>query len=407
MVYIHGGAYNSGTGNSNLYDGVNLCRAGDVVYVTMNHRLNIFGYLYLAELGGSEYADSGNAGMLDLILMLQWVRDNISEFGGDPGNVTIFGQSGGGAKCATLMAMPAAKGLFHKVITMSGQQVTARETLAATKTAKDVLDDLGLRHDKIDPLQTIPMEKLLASMHGHYFGPVKDGRSLPRDPFDPDAPPQSADIPMMMGNCHDETVYLAASDPSLFDLKWDQLPDLITSKIKPFMGNLKVEDIISDYRKFYPDYTPSQIFFASTTAFRAWRSQLIQAERRAEQNSPGGTFVYQLNWGAKQNGIRYASHASDIPLALNNLGKGNDFNADIDFGDPDAPKMAAVMSKVFLAFARTGIPDISDIPHWPSYDLQNRSTMIFDLPSRIENDPRRQERELIETVPYTQPGTRD
>jgi para-nitrobenzyl esterase len=409
MVYIHGGAYNTGTSNSNLYDGVNLCRQGDVVVVTMNHRLNIFGYLYLAEIGGPQYADSGNVGMLDLILMLQWVRDNISEFGGDPENILIFGQSGGGAKCATLMSMPEAKGLFHRVISMSGQQVTARQPQSATQTAKDVLKALGFGLDQVDQLQTVPVEKLLGAMKGHYFGPVKDGRSVPRDPFDPDAPPLSANIPMMLGNCHDETTtfFGAADDPSLWALTWDDLPDAIGTRIKNFLGNLKVEDLIADYRRIYPEYSPSQVFFASTTAFRSWRSQLIEAERRGEQNSPGGTWVYQLNWGARRNGIRWAGHASDIPLAFNNFGKGNDFGADLAANDPDAPKMARIVSDIFIAFARRGVPQTEGIPRWPIFDLKDRATMIFDLPCRIENDPRGGERRLIEAVAYVQPGTRD
>ena len=155
LFYIHGGAYNNGTVNCDLYDGNRLCHRGDVVVVTVNHRLNAFGYMYLGELGGKEYADSGNAGMLDIVLALKWVQQNIAEFGGDASRVLIFGQSGGGAKCATLMAMPAAKGLFHRVVTMSGQQVTAKPTVIANEVTKDVLDKLGVKYDQLDALKTI------------------------------------------------------------------------------------------------------------------------------------------------------------------------------------------------------------------------------------------------------------
>ena len=208
MVYLHGGAYSGGSANNALYDGVRLCRRGDVVVVTLNHRLNLFGYLYLADLI-PDLADSGNAGMLDLVLALEWVRDNIVEFGGDPSRVLIFGQSGGGAKCATLMGMPAARGLFHRVITMSGQQITAskRETAAARTLA--VLNALALAPNSANELRTMPMERLMQAAHAAgYYGPVMDGRSLHRDPFDPDAPPLSADIPMILGNTHDETRFL-------------------------------------------------------------------------------------------------------------------------------------------------------------------------------------------------------
>ena len=407
MVYIHGGAYSSGTGNSNLYDGVRLCHRGDVVVVTMNHRLNAFGFLYLAEIGGPEFTDSGNAGMLDLVLMLRWVRDNIAEFGGDPGNVLIFGQSGGGAKCATLMAMPAAKGLFHRVISMSGQQVTATQPDHATATAKQVLEALQITPDRVAEIKDVAAERILAAMRGHYFGPVKDGRSLPRDPFDPDAPPLSAKIPMMMGNTHDETVALIGNgDPSLFTLTWEALPGKLDQHIKQFLGDLKASDVVEEYRKMYPGYSPSQVFFAASTAFRSWRSQVIESERRGQQNSPGGTFVYQLNWGSERNGGKWAGHASDIPLAFDNLAKGSFFGSqDRAAANPQGQQMADIMSETFIAFARTGVPDNPKIPHWPSFNLEERPTMIFDLEPRIENDPRGGERRLIERVSYTQPGT--
>ena len=288
MVYIHGGAYSSGTSNSDLYDGVNLCKQGDVVVVTMNHRLNIFGYLYLAEIGGPEYADSGNVGMLDLILMLQWVRDNIAEFGGDPGNILIYGQSGGGAKCATLMSMPAARGLFHRVITMSGQQITARETAAAMKSTQKVLDALKLTKNDIAKLNDLSVAELIGALSGQYFGPVLDGRSVARDPFSPDAPPLSADIPMILGNTHDETsMLLGNSDPTLFSITWDEVPAKLDKVIKQFMGKLTGAEVVADFRKMHPDYTPAQVFFGATTAFRSWRGQVIEAERRASKAARG------------------------------------------------------------------------------------------------------------------------
>ncbi|MEO8115808.1 MAG: carboxylesterase family protein, partial [Phenylobacterium sp.] len=191
MVYIHGGAYSNGSGSSPLYDGVRLCRRGDVVVVTLNHRLNAFGYAYLPRLA-PDFADSGNAGQLDLVLALQWVADNIAEFGGDPGKVMVFGQSGGGAKIATLMAMPAARGLFHRAATMSGQQVTASGPGNATRRTLAWLDALKLRPDQVGELATLPAERLVEAFSaedpvlgfgGLYFGPVLDERSLTRHPF--------------------------------------------------------------------------------------------------------------------------------------------------------------------------------------------------------------------------------
>jgi para-nitrobenzyl esterase len=227
MLYIHGGAYSHGSGSSSLYDGTRLCHRGDVVVVTVNHRLSAFGYLYLPRLAGAPvFADSGNAGMLDLVLALQWVRDNIAEFGGDPDRVMLFGQSGGGAKIATLMAMPAARGLFHQAATMSGQQVTASGPLNATSRARTFLEALHLPAERLEEIRTLPQEKLLEAMAATdpvigkgslYFGPVLDERTLQRHPFYPEAPAISAAMPMIIGNTHDETRGLiGGSDPSAF-----------------------------------------------------------------------------------------------------------------------------------------------------------------------------------------------
>jgi para-nitrobenzyl esterase len=233
MVYIHGGAYSAGSGSSPLYDGTRLAIRGDVVVVTLNHRLGPFGYLSLGRFGDPRWADSGNAGQLDLVLALQWVRDNIAAFGGDPDRVMVFGQSGGGAKIATLMAMPSAKGLFHRAATMSGQQVTASGPLNAHRRAEAFLQALGLAPDRLADLAALPAAKLVAAMAakdpilptgGLYFGPVLDDRSLTRHPFWPDAPPQSAGIPMIIGNTHDETRAFLGGDPANHSLTWDDLP---------------------------------------------------------------------------------------------------------------------------------------------------------------------------------------
>ena len=195
----------------------------------------------------------GNVGQLDIILALRWVRDNIAEFGGDPDRVLIFGQSGGGAKCATLMAMPAARGLFHRVLSMSGQQLTGSRPETGTKSARAILAALNLKAGSIDAIKTMPMEQLLRAMRGvGYYGPVKDGRSLPRDPFEPDAPPLSADIPMVLGNTRFETTFLTgSSDPSDFTLTWETLPAKL-ERNSANMGDLDRRQVIAAYRRFYP-----------------------------------------------------------------------------------------------------------------------------------------------------------
>ena len=403
LVWFHPGAYSSMTSNTSGYDGVRLCRRGDVVVVTVNHRLNVFGYLYLAELGGAEFADSGNAGMLDLVLALQWVRDNIAQFGGDPKNVTIFGQSGGGAKCATLMAMPAARGLFHRVWTMSGQQITATRPLTGNKHASDVLAALKLAPDHIQELKTVPMDQLLAARaRGSYFGPVKDGRSLPRDPFDPDAPPLSADIPMVLGNTHDETRGLMGGDASLWDLTWETLQPKLEAN-SPFMGDLDRGKVIAEYRRIYPNYSPADVFFASTTASRSWRGQVIEADRRAAQAAAAPhTWVYQFDWCTPVQGGRLkAPHGLDIPMVFDNVA----LCAQMTGTSPDAQRVADQMSEALLAFARTGNPNTGVIPRWPAFNLAARPTMVFDAAAKMVNDPRGDERRMFEKVPYVQPGT--
>jgi para-nitrobenzyl esterase len=405
MFYIHGGAYNNGSGSSPLYDGVRLCKRGDVVVVTVNHRLNAFGYLYLARQGGPAYADSGNAGQLDLILALQWVRDHIAEFGGDPDNVTVFGQSGGGAKIATLMAMPAARGLFHRAATMSGQQVTACGPLNGALRSQTLLDALKIAPEKIDQIRTIPYQKILDVLGtrdpvlpygGVSFAPVLDERNLLRHPFYPDAPAQSAHIPMMIGNTHDETRAFLGGDPANFTLSWDQLP----GKLAPNMRvDIQPEMVIAAYRRWYPALSPSDLLFKITTASRSWRGAIIEAEERAKAASPA--FVYQLDWATPRDGGKFgAPHASDIQLVFDNIAKPG-----ASAIGPQAQTLADMMSEAFIAFARNGKPSTPLLPRWEPYDMARRQTMIFDVPPRMEDDPRGAERRLFAKVPYVQPGT--
>jgi para-nitrobenzyl esterase len=404
MVWFHPGGYTSGTSNELEADGARLARRGDVVVVTVNHRLNAFGHLFLGELMGSEYADSGNVGILDLILALKWVRDHAAEFGGNRDLVTIFGQSGGGAKSATLMAMPDAHGLFHRVITMSGQQITASRTSTATTHARQLLAALELSTDRARELTTLPLDRLVAaSRAASYFGPVKDGRSLPRDPFDPDAPPLSATIPMILGNTRGETRNLIGrGDPTLFDLTWETLTPKLEAN-SPFMGTLDRGAVVADYRRLYPSYSPADVFFAATTASRSWRGQVIEAERRAAQAAAAPhTWVYQFDWPTPIDAGKWgAHHGLDVPFVFDNAVIVPDKVGTSD----DAARLADRMSDMCIAFARTGDPNTAAIPKWPAYDLARRSTMVFNTDTRIVDDPRGAERRLFSQVPYVQPGT--
>jgi len=372
MVYIHGGAYSTGSAVDPLLDGRRLAERGPVV-VTVQHRLNAFGYLYLARLGPG-LPDSGNAGQLDLILALRWIRANISAFGGDPAQVTVFGQSGGGAKIATLMGMPAAAGLFHRAATMSGQQVTVSGPQNATARARAYLAEL--RVDSIEALRSLPAEALVAGLDatdpvlggGLYFGPVLDMKWLSRHPFWPDANPQSNAIPLLLGNTRDETrAFFGPGHPKLAGLNWDNLAERIAPELRV---DAHPEWVVGEYRRLFPAYSPEEVFFAATTASRSWRAQVIEAETRAAAGVPA--FVYQLDHPTP------APHGADIPLVFSGEG----------------PVAAA-----FLRFARTGDPG------WPAYRPPERTTMVFAREPRLENDPRRRERELFARIPYIQPGT--
>lgn len=413
LVYFHGGGYDNGSGSDRLYDGTRLCRRGDVVVVTVNHRLNAFGYLYLGLLGDTRHAASGNAGQLDLVLALQWVRANIARFGGDPGNVTVFGQSGGGAKIATLMAMPAARGLFHKAWTMSGQQVTAAGPRAATQRAQLFLQALDI--DPVDTtamerLHALPVEKILEATGTRdpsrvedtrlYFGPVMDGEYLPRHPFWPDAPAQSAAIPMVIGNTRDETRAFLGNDPKNFTLGWDELPARLQ---KAQFVDIRADLVVAQYRRLYPRYTPSEVFFAATTAGRSWRGAVEELEARARQQ-PGvaPTWAYQLDWASPLEGGRLrAFHTLDIPLVFDNIGQPGSRTGD----GADAQAMADAMSEALLALARHGDPNHRGIARWEPYSSARRQTLLFDVPPSLADDPRGGERRFWQQAPFVQRGT--
>jgi para-nitrobenzyl esterase len=400
MVYIHGGAYSTGSVVDPLNDGRHLA-AQDVVVVTINHRLNAFGYLYLARLD-PRFPDSGNAGQLDLILALIWLRDNIAAFGGDPARVMVFGQSGGGAKIATMMGMPAAAGLFQRATTMSGQQVTASGPLNATARATAYLAAL-----KASPgdLLTMPTARLVDALGatdpilggGVYMGPVLDMKWLTRHPFWPDANPQSNRIPMMLGNTRDETrAFIDPDGPKVRTLAWDNLAERMAPELRV---DVAPEWVVAQYRARFPNWSAERIFYAATTAGRSWPGQVIEADARARAGAP--TWVYQVDFQSPTQPRRGAPHTMDIALSFGTLDAEGSFTGT----GAAARAVSAKMMAAFTAFARSGDPNGLGVPHWPLYRLPDRATMVFDVESRALHDPRRWERELFARVPYIQPGS--
>lgn len=402
MVYFHGGAYSTGSVADPVNDGRFLANGGDVVTVTVNHRLNAFGYLYLARLD-PRFPDSGNAGQLDLILALQWIKRNIAAFGGDPGRILVFGQSGGGAKIATLMGMPAAEGLFHRAITMSGQQVTASGPLNATARARAYLD--ALKVSSAGELPALPAERLVEGLAATdpilggpvYMGPVLDMKWLTRHPFWPDANPQSNAVPMILGNTRDETrAFIDPDSEKVRTLNWANLADRMAPELRV---DVHPDWVVSQYRHRFPDWTAERVFYAATTAGRSWPGQVIEADARARAGAP--TWVYQVDFQSPTQPRRGAPHTMDIALAFGTL----DAEGSYTGTGAAARGLSATMIKAFTAFARTGNPNDAGVPSWPAYKLPERATMIWDARSAAVADPRRWERELFARVPYIQPGS--
>jgi len=405
LVWIHGGGYASGSSQElRPYDGERLAHEHDVVLVSMNHRLNVFGFLDLSEIGGEKYAKSGNVSMLDLVQALEWVRDNVAAFGGDPGNVTIFGQSGGGGKVTTLMAMPAAKGLFHKAVALSGSFIAASSRDSAKQLALTVMRELGLGPSQVAQLHTVSMEALLnagqvAQQKAAPFRfpapgtspvlnlgwqPVVDGAVLPENPFEKAAPALSAGIPFMVGNTFHE--FAGGIDkPQIDRTTWEQLTKVLT----PQLG-ARTAPAIDAYRKAFPSAKPFEVGgLIGADLFR--RGAILQTERKATQ---GGAPVYAYWFGWKTrvlDGRPLAFHCQDLAFWFDNI----DLCVQATGGAEDARKLASQMSRALVAFARTADPNHDGIPKWTPFSEGNRAMMIWDTTSEVRIDPDREARQAL------------
>ena len=393
MVWLHGGGFSAGSGGGNvLYDGSNLALKHDVVVVTVNHRLNVFGFLYLTDIGGERFAQASNTGMLDIVMALEWVRDNAATFGGDPANVTIFGQSGGGSKVSTLLGMPAAKGLFHRAIAMSGSQVRSITREDANKAAQALMKTLDVK-DAAD-LQTVPMLKLLSMTRPGAIGmpwplgPVVDGKTLPVHVFDPKATTISEDIPLMIGSTETEVTWNAQQ-------QYDPMDDAaLRANLMQTLGvsAAGADKVAAVYKKNRPMASNLDVYLLAATDASNFRTGTdTQGLRKAELGKAPVYKYYFQKYSPVRDSMLRCMHTMDIPYVFDNVEVAK---TEIGAG-PERQPLADKMSTAYVAFARAGNPNHKSIPNWPAYTPSQRATMVWNVECKVVNDPFREEKDTI------------
>jgi len=401
MVWLHGGGYEAGSSQElPSYDGENLSRRGDVVVVSVNHRLGVFGYLNMAAIGGEKYARAVNVGMLDIVAALQWVRDNVGRFGGDAANVTIFGQSGGGAKVSTLMAMPSAKGLFHKAIVQSGSQLRLATAEASAAQAAAVLKEFQAQGIGIEQLTQAPAARLVeiatvaknklttvnarASLSERLgWQPWLDGTVVTSHPFDPQAPALAADVPMLIGTTvHEFSPAGAAPDPRALTDEW--LVAEVTKTYGP-----AARDIVAAFKQGHPSALPFEIA-AVVSATAMFRAPAVRQAQLQSANAPA--YLYWFAWKTPVlDGTPLAYHCAELAFAFDNI----DRCANATGGTQEARELAVKVSQAWIQFARTGNPNHAGLPRWPAVSASGLPTMIFDTRCEVRNDPDAKERAAI------------
>ena len=404
MVWLHGGGFSGGSGNWLLYDGTNLARKEDVVVVSVNHRLNLFGFLHLADLGaGEKYSQASNAGVLDIVAALTWVKENIAAFGGNPGNVTVFGQSGGGGKVTTLMAMPAAKGLFHRAIAQSGSALRGITRENATRGAEQFLARVGLRPNQLDQLQQMPWQKVQEAyfaeprIQGLGNGPVVDGRSLPRDQWTPDAPAFSSDVPLMVGSVQTEDAWNDPPPPL------QMAEDEMMTRVKRIVRNddARAKELVALYRGKHAGITTTDVWLImNADNTRRANAQLLSELKTAQAKAPA--YLYYFNWRSPVHlGQMKSYHTLDIPFVFANV----DVAASMTGSMNNRYALEHRMSASWAAFARSGNPNHKDLPQWPAFSASSYPTMILGDECKVANDPNREERLALKAVRGAATGT--
>ncbi|MHA6247147.1 carboxylesterase/lipase family protein [Pontibacter sp. CAU 1760] len=404
MVWLHGGGFTAGSSvELPSYDGESLSSKGDVVVVTVNHRLNILGFLDLSAYG-EKYKGSANAGLTDLAMALQWVKQNIDQFGGDPNNVTIFGQSGGGGKVTSLMNAPAAKGLFHKAIVQSGSYITNFTDPALAKSVSAaLLEELKLQPNQVDSLQRISYERLNAAgkvairkvqeslkAEGKQpanlgWGPILDGEFLPYQPSDPAAIALSKDIPLLVGTTKTE---FAPFMPTNRVTSMEEARKNLQQKY----GD-KTDTYLTAVKKAYPETaTPSDYVLFDFN----FRSLAIEQATQKAKSGTAPVYMYLFTWDSPvMDGIYSSMHCMELPFVFDNISR----CAEMTGGGKEAHALADKMSSAWISFARTGDPNHKGLPAWPKYTGENGATMLFDKTSVVKNH---HDKELIKVATANQ-----
>lgn len=393
LLWLHGGGFHTGASNDPMTYGEAMARKGDIVMVSVNHRLNILGFLDLSACG-EKYAQSANVGVLDIVKALEWIRNNIESFGGNPADVTIVGESGGGGKVGTIMCMPAAQGLFHKAIIQSGTLLNTMTKETSQQLGLAVLEQLGLTPEEVAKLDTIAYADLvkagneaIAKISGPRrpgsptmfgFAPSADGVVLLQQPFSPGFAEISKDIPVMIGSTLNEMMPVAYGEK---ELTLEQAKE----RLVKIYGN-KTDQYIELFAKAYPDYTPQDLL-SIDTVFRPYT--IRTADARAEESS-APLYVYFLAWKSQvDNASKGSFHGLDIPLAFNNV----DLRADWTGNTEEAWALADKMSSAWLNFVKGANPNVEGVlPEWEPYTAENGVTMYFDNECRIVNN---HDRELM------------
>ena len=402
MVWLHGGGFATGSGSGPTIQGANLARSGDVVVVVLNHRLGVLGQTYLGEVLGSGFASSGSVGIQDIVLALHWVRENIAHFGGDPNLVTIFGQSGGGRKVATLMSMPSAKGLFHRAIIESGGVLRLTTQEDAIRTTNLLLAELGLNSAQARELQNIPFAKLVAANDAAYKkltmrepgmvenSPIVDGRIIPSHPWDPAAPKLSTHIPLLIGWAHtEETLY---DRPTAEKLALDEAG--LQQRVAKRLAVADPNQLIAAYRSTNPHATPWDLYILIATDHPRGAYARELAKRKVGQGS-APVYVYRFDWETPEGGGHMRSpHAVEVPFVFENIKVAGPLISKM----PEAFALSEKIAASWVSFARTGNPNVPVLPHWPAYSAETRDTMVFNNESRVAQDPDRAARLAMERV---------